>query len=196
MRKFILAFVISASFTANAGVEKLGPWITKSEINKMTDQTDFVALNLSPDSYNKAGTDRATSLVLRCSDNKTDAYLSFNDYMGSDNPRITVRLDGGKPVKSVWGGGEGGDSAFAPQPIQFIKTLAKHKKAIFGFEPYGSTMQVVEFDLSEIDKVVEKNFTVLQLEITKKSHMNPVGSGFFISVVYNVFIIFTGIQCT
>ncbi|MEB7910347.1 type VI secretion protein, partial [Escherichia coli] len=84
---------------------------------------DFVALNLSPDSYNKAGTDRATSLVLRCSDNKTDAYLSFNDYMGSDNPRITVRLDGGKPVKSVWGGGEGGDSAFAPQPIQFIKTL-------------------------------------------------------------------------
>ncbi|HDW9331973.1 TPA: hypothetical protein RM565_004938, partial [Escherichia coli] len=54
MRKFILAFVISASFTANAGVEKLGPWITKSEINKMTDQTDFVALNLSPDSYNKA----------------------------------------------------------------------------------------------------------------------------------------------
>ena len=132
MRKFIIAFVISASFTANAGVEKLGPWITKSEINKMTDQTDFVALNLSPDSYNKAGTDRATSLVLRCSDNKTDAYLSFNDYMGSDNPR------------------------FAPQPIQFIKTLAKHKKAIFGFEPYGSTMQVVEFDLSEIDKVVEK----------------------------------------
>ncbi|WP_252496648.1 type VI secretion system-associated protein TagO [Escherichia coli] len=122
----------------------------------MTDQTDFVALNLSPDSYNKAGTDRATSLVLRCSDNKTDAYLSFNDYMGSDNPRITVRLDGGKPVKSAWGGGEGGDSAFAPQPIQFIKTLAKHKKAIFGFEPYGSTMQVVEFDLSEIDKVVEK----------------------------------------
>ena len=76
--------------------------------------------------------------------------------MGSDNPRITVRLNGGKPVKSVWGGGEGGDSAFAPQPIQFIKTLAKHKKAIFGFEPYGSTMQVVEFDLSEIDKVVEK----------------------------------------
>lgn len=87
MRKFILAFVISASFTANAGVEKLGPWITKSEINKMTDQTDFVALNLSPDSYNKAGTDRATSLVLRCSDNKTDAYLSFIDYMGSDNPK-------------------------------------------------------------------------------------------------------------
>ncbi|EIG49442.1 hypothetical protein ESSG_01066 [Escherichia coli H730] len=40
MRKFIIAFVISASFTANAGVEKLGSWITKSEINKMTDQTE------------------------------------------------------------------------------------------------------------------------------------------------------------
>ncbi len=34
-------------------------------------------------------------------------------------------------------------------------------------------MQVVEFDLSEIDKVVEKNFTVLQLEMTKKISYEP-----------------------
>ena len=60
---------------------------------------------------------------LRCSDNKTDAYLSFNDYMGSDNPRITVRLDGGKPVKSVWEVG-GGDSAFAPQTNTIYKDLS------------------------------------------------------------------------
>lgn len=155
MKRLILALVIGASFSANAGVEKVGSWITKSETNKMTDQTDFVALNTSPDTYNKAGSTRETTLVLRCSDNKTDVYLSFSDYMGSDSPRITMRLDDGKPVKKTWGGGEGGDAAFAPQPIQFIKELAKHKKVIFGFEPYGTTMQVVEFDLSEIDKVLE-----------------------------------------
>mgnify|MGYP001752486341 CR=1 FL=1 len=32
MRKFILAFVISASFTANAGVEKLGPWAVDNKV--------------------------------------------------------------------------------------------------------------------------------------------------------------------
>jgi len=151
----LLALVIGTSFSANAGVEKFGSWITKSETNKMTDQTDFVAINTSPDIYNKAGSSRETSLVLRCSENKTEVYLSFSDYMGSDSPRVTIRLDGGKPVKKAWGGGEGGDAAFAPQPIQFIKELAKHKKVIFGFEPYGTTMQVVEFDLSETDKVME-----------------------------------------
>ncbi|EAO9733397.1 hypothetical protein BRR58_17625 [Salmonella enterica] len=155
MKRFILALIIGASFSASAGVDKFGPWIAKSETNKMTDQTDFAAINTSTDTYSKAGSTRETSLVLRCTDNKTEAYLSFSDYMGSDDPGITMRLDDGKPVKRTWGGGEGGDAAFVPQPIGFIKELAKYKKVIFGFEPYGTTMQIVEFDLSEIDKVIE-----------------------------------------
>lgn len=157
MKRIVMAILFSCvSASASADMESLGSWVTKSETNKMTDQTDFVALNTSPDSYNKDGLTRETTLVLRCSNNKTDAYLSFHDFMGSDDPRITLRLDGGQPTKKTWNGAEGGDAAFAPQAVQFIKELSKHKKAIFGFEPYGSTMQVVEFDLSGIDKVAEK----------------------------------------
>lgn len=157
MNKIVMAIAFGClSATASADMENAGAWFMKSETNKMTDQTDFVALNRSPDSYNKDGLDRETTLVFRCSNNKTDAYLSFHDYMGIDDPRITIRLDGGKPTKKTWGGAEGGDAAFAPQAIKFIKELSKHKKAIFGFEPYGSTMQVVEFDLTGIDQVVKK----------------------------------------
>lgn len=156
MKKVLaIAFLGLLSTAANAGTESTGAWVTKSKTNKMTDETDFVALNTSSDTYNKDGLTRETTLVLRCASNKTDAYLSFHDFMGSDDPYITMRLDGGKPTKKIWGGGEGGDAAFSPQAVSFIKELSKHKKAIFGFEPYGSTMQVVEFDLTGIDKVAE-----------------------------------------
>lgn len=156
MKKVLaIAFLGLLSTAANAGTESTGAWVTKSKTNKMTDETDFVALNTSSDTYNKDGLTRETTLVLRCASNKTDAYLSFHDFMGSDDPYITMRLDGGKPTKKIWDGGEGGDAAFSPQAVSFIKELSKHKKAIFGFEPYGSTMQVVEFDLTGIDKVAE-----------------------------------------
>ncbi len=157
MKKIVMAAFLSClSATASADLESVGAWSTKTETNKMTDETDYVALNTSSDKYSKDGSSRDTTLVLRCSSNKTEAFLSFDDFMGSRDPAITMRLDGGKPTKKTWGGGEGGDAAFAPQSIQFIKELSKHKKAIFGFEPYGTTMQIVEFDLTGIDKVVEK----------------------------------------
>lgn len=161
MKKIVLAVLFGyVSVAASADIEKLGSWITKSEVNKMTDQTDFVAMNISPDSYNRDGLARETTLAFRCSNNQTDAFLSFHDFMGSDDPRITLRLDGGKPTQKIWDGAESGKSAFSPQSVQFIKELSKHKKAIFGFEPYGTTMRVVEFDLSGIDKVAEKMSTV------------------------------------
>lgn len=157
MKKIAMAALLGClSTTASAEVVNIGAWSAKSETNKMTDETDYVALNTSSDTYNKDGSSRDTTLVLRCSSNKTEAYLSFDDFMGSRDPVVTLRLDGGKPTKKTWSGGEGGDAAFAPQAIQFIKELSKHKKAIFGFEPYGSTMQIVEFDLTGIDKVAEK----------------------------------------
>ncbi len=157
MKKILIAALLgSLSATANADIESIGSWAAKSDTNKMTDETDYVAMNTSSDKYNKSGSSRETTLVLRCSNNKTEAYLSFNDYMGSRDPVITMRLDGGKPTKKTWGGAEGGDAAFSPQAVQFIKELSKHKKAVFGFEPYGSTMQIVEFDITGIDKVTEK----------------------------------------
>ncbi|HCR4011190.1 type VI secretion system-associated protein TagO [Citrobacter werkmanii] len=141
---------------ANADLVRQGSWVTDSKVNKMTDETDFIAINTSPDTYIKSGSQRDTSLVLRCNSNKTEVFLSFHDFMGSTDPAITIRLDGGKPVKRTWGGGEGEDSAFSPNPVQLVKELSKHKKAIFGFEPYGSTMQVVEFDLTGMDKILDK----------------------------------------
>ncbi|MBN6202265.1 hypothetical protein JZL84_25545, partial [Escherichia coli] len=58
------------------------------------------------DSRGGSGTDRATSLVLRCSDNKTDAYLSFNDYMGlkwSTKTGHRVRVFPVSIFRFVWG---------------------------------------------------------------------------------------------
>lgn len=157
MKKILAFFACFACFGAGANdMQSEGAWLFKAKVNKMTDTTDMVASNATKDVYIRGGVERATILVMRCKENETDAYISVYDYLGSGDPRITVRFDDGKPVKYTWTSSEGGNSAFSPNAISFIKELTKHKKVIIGFEPYGSTMQAVEFDLSGTDKVAAK----------------------------------------
>lgn len=162
MKKLSVLFLVMSTFIGAANAEQSdelqndGSWFYKSKVNKLTDSTDVVAINSSKDIYVKQGTERSTSLVLRCNENSTDAYLSVTDYLGVDSPQVTIRYDGGKPQKITWTPGEGGDSAFAPNAVLFIKELSKHKKLVIGFEPYGSTMQIVEFDLAGIDNIAKK----------------------------------------
>lgn len=104
----------------------------------------------------RQGIERSTSIVLRCREGKTEAYLSVDEYMGIDDPLITIRFDGGKPQKRRWSAAEGGEAAFSPKAISFIKDISSHKKMILGFEPYGSTMQVVEFDLTGADSIAKE----------------------------------------
>ncbi|CAH5983391.1 TPA: type VI secretion system-associated protein TagO [Klebsiella pneumoniae] len=158
MKKTILALFIVSMPLVSIAAEYVteGAWQVKKEQNKMTDNTDVVAINRSPDVYTRQGIERSTSLVIRCKENKTEAYLSVSEYMGSDDPVVTVRLDGGKAQKRTWSGAEGGEAAFSTKPVSFIKEISSHKKMIVGFEPYGSTMQVVEFDLTGIDSIAKE----------------------------------------
>lgn len=154
MKKVLATILCLTSFcTAANEMQEEGAWYFKKQINKMTDKTDMVASTSTRDVYTKNSIERSSSLVIRCKENKTDAYLSLDDYLGTSDPRITIRFDDGKPVKQRWLGAEGGDAAFAPNATSFIKDLAKHKKVIIGFEPYGSVMKAVEFDLTGTDKV-------------------------------------------
>ncbi|EOT7463035.1 type VI secretion system-associated protein TagO [Klebsiella pneumoniae] len=158
MKKILLALLAASIPLASHGADYVteGAWQVKKEENKMTDNTDVVAINRSSDVYMRQGIERSTSIVIRCKENKTEAYLSVSEYMGSDDPVVTVRLDGGKPQKRTWSGAEGGEAAFSPKPVSFIKEISSHKKMIVGFEPYGVTMQVVEFDLTGIDSIAKE----------------------------------------
>ncbi|EIY2678705.1 hypothetical protein MMK78_005601 [Raoultella planticola] len=158
MKKTILAFFIAAMPLLSNGADFVaeGTWQVKKEENKMTDKTDVVAINRSPDVYTRQGIERSTSIVIRCKENKTEAYLSVSEYLGSDDPVVTVRFDGGKPQRRTWNGAEGGEAAFSNKAVSFIKEMSSHKKMIVGFETYGSTMQVVEFDLTGIDSIAKE----------------------------------------
>lgn len=153
-RVLTAAIFLMVSFSSmSADPQMEGAWFYEKSTNKMTDATEMFATTTSRDVYTRSGLDRNTTLVVRCSENKTEAYLSTDDYLGSREPFVTIRFDDEKPRRQQWVSAEGGNAAFAPNAISLIRKIGSHKKLIAGFEPYGSTMQVVEFDLSGSGKI-------------------------------------------
>ncbi|EOX9818868.1 MULTISPECIES: type VI secretion system-associated protein TagO [Providencia] len=145
---FIPLLLLSGS-TLAANYEKLGDWLINKEENKLTDKTDYYAM-LSADDHDVA-------LFLRCQNNKTEAYLAMEDYMGGGySSKVALRLDKGKTVHQSWGMGEGGTSLFAPNAVSFIKSLTGKSNLITGYSPYGKSQVIAEFNLDNIDVVAKE----------------------------------------
>lgn len=145
---FVLSVLLSSSAFAS-DYEQIGDWSINKEENKLTDKTDYYAI--------LSAKDQNVSLILRCQNNKTEAYLSMEDYMGSGyGSKVTIRADKGKPVSQSWGIGEGGTSLFAPKATTFIKSLIGKKSLIAGYSPYGKSQLVAEFNIENVDVVAKE----------------------------------------
>lgn len=148
-RLFVVLSLLLSTSAFSADYERVGDWLVNKEENKLTDKIDYYAM--------LSAKDQDVSLILRCQNNKTEAYLSMEDYMGSGyGSKVTIRTDKGKPVSQSWGIGEGGTSLFAPKATTFIKSLIGKKSLITGYSPYGKSQLVAEFNIENADIVAKE----------------------------------------
>ncbi|MGC8435870.1 type VI secretion system-associated protein TagO [Mixta calida] len=131
----------------SADVTQSDSWHIYQEKDKLTDKTTVVAVISLPNAYSKRNLGRDMGLYMRCSNGKTESFVTFEDIVSYDDTQVAYRFDGGNVIKSKWSRAEGGQALFAVKPISFIKEMTKHKTMVFGFSPYGSEMQAVEFNI-------------------------------------------------
>ena len=107
-------------------------------------------------------------LSLSCEKRKTEAYVDAkmaltsrvhtwsDDYSWGSSTRSQVRwrFDNEKPGASSWTVSTNYHSVWAPQPIDFIKRMAKHEKLIFELDVYRGETQMVTFNISGLDAVL------------------------------------------
>ncbi|MDE9467258.1 hypothetical protein KKJ26_18360, partial [Xenorhabdus bovienii] len=97
------------------------------------------------------------SLVLRCGNNTTEAYLATDEYLGGgDYTKVTFRIDKQNAITENWVMGGSNDTAFAPIPVKFIKKIYGKQNIIIGYKPYGKTQIIAEFKINHINEVAKK----------------------------------------
>jgi len=100
-------------------------------------------------------------LVLRCRGNKTEAYIRWHDYLGSE-ARVTWRIGSGEAQTALWPVSTNSESTFYPSNwftpdavVAFIKELLTVDQFVAQVTPYGESPITAVFDLTGLTNVID-----------------------------------------
>ena len=131
------------------GGEQLTHWrVSRSESKMDGTKTATYSTDSLDNLSNSIGRPEKATLVLRCKDNETDAYVSWPTILGSSSIAVLYKIDDGKVIKETWAPSSGmSAAAFSKKPIDLIKKLTDGKVLIVKITPYGKTAEEAEFNV-------------------------------------------------
>lgn len=102
-------------------------------------------------------------LVVACRKGRTEVYVNVRTVVTGemmDDGRwlsfVRVRVDDGKPTSQYWQESSDHEALFAPNSIQFARTLARSRKLLFEFRPFQKSAETIEFSLDGLSEVLPK----------------------------------------
>lgn len=94
-------------------------------------------------------------LVIRCSENKTSAYIKWDRYLGIGDTSVLTRIDKNKAQTRRWDLSTDNEATFAPKAIGFIKSLFDHDKLLAQVTPYGDSPVRTSFEIAGLKESIK-----------------------------------------
>lgn len=95
------------------------------------------------------------TLLLRCQENKTEAIIITNDFLGMDSSAVTIRYDSDNPEKLRFSLSTNNKGLFFPSPISHIKRMVNSKKLTIRYQTYSDGSKTAIFDLTGIQDEID-----------------------------------------
>lgn len=125
-----------------------------SETKNPIDDTPTVVLRLEAVSGRSRFGD-APTLLLRCSSKKTDVYVSWYQFMGSDAVDVTTRIGHGGAITTSWSLSTDNKATFYPgSSVKFIKSLMEADTLVVSATPYSESPVIAIFPLAGLSEKI------------------------------------------
>lgn len=129
--------------------EQSGKWWTNTKTDPLNDQSVYSA-GLAADSGQGRFGDNV-SLVVRCSNNRTEMYINWQTFLGLDATRTTYRIGSDQAVTSSWTNSTDNQAAFFPgSPVGTLKRMLAETSFVANVTPYGENPITAIFDTTGI----------------------------------------------
>ncbi len=132
--------------------KEYGDWIVDVTESPLNDSKEVTIMRVSDDFENRRN---PAILMLRCQRNKTDAFVSWSEYLGSDNMKVAYRIDKEEAKNVWWNASSNGQASFIPKAISFIKSLEGKESIYIEAEKYRGGRVSATFNISGIEEVIE-----------------------------------------
>ena len=135
----------------------ISAWQVTEERSQLEDRTDVwlsvVSENTQP---NQIGQPEVAGLYIRCMDNSTNVFVTFNDYTSYDQT-VKYRTDEDE-LQSIWmqtmNGGQGIGIWSGAKAIPFIKSLYGKQKLVLAYDSYSNYNLEFVFPINGLEEKV------------------------------------------
>src|SRR5690606_5301428 len=98
---------------------------------------------------------RKPTMIIRCRDNRTEMFINWNSFLGSDPVSTTYRIDKEPAQKSGWSLSTDKRAAFFPgSPVPTLRRLAESTTFVANVTPYSESPVTAVFDTTGADKAL------------------------------------------
>lgn len=127
----------------------IGTWKVSTETSPIDDSKNvYLMLEAQESIPGLIGTVRPT-LVVRCKERKTEAYIIWGVYLGLEETNVLTRLDEEKATSTTWNISTDNKATFyRGSEIQWLRQLLPHRKLLAQVTPYGESPTMVTFMLT------------------------------------------------
>ncbi len=134
----------------------IGHWSVRTENSKFTDtKTIYIHTNALEEIHDRYNNQVTPYLFFRCEDNKTEAFIGWEMFIGTGSTNVTYRIDKEKVKNVTWNTSTDNKAVFISKPINFIKSLMDKQNLIVEIIPYGENRRMVEFNVTGLREAIQ-----------------------------------------
>jgi hypothetical protein len=133
-----------------------GNWTLKEDTDPLDDSPVVILSNEA--SSGRVSLGDAPTLLLRCQKGRSEAYINWGTYLGSDGTiAVSYRIGSAPQQRSRWGMSTSNRATFFPgRDIDFIKSLVEADRLVAQVTPYSESPVTAIFDLAGIQDHIGK----------------------------------------
>ena len=131
-----------------------GGWIVRQDTNPL-DDSKTVVLALTASEGRSGLLHEAPTLILRCKSSEVEAYIAWNNYMGSDASLVTSRIGTEPPEQMEWTHSTDEKSTFYPGDVtKLIQSLLTVDRLVAQATPYSESPVTAVFVVTGLANAV------------------------------------------
>ena len=131
-------------------------WSVHEDRSPIDDSVN-VTLSLTSNDRVKSGYKNVQPrLYVRCSENKTNVFITWDLYLGLKQTQMLTRFDKQKALTNTWTLSTDNQAVFVKgSDIGFAKKLTKYNKLLTQITPYNKSPVMATFDLSGLSEAIK-----------------------------------------
>jgi len=123
-----------------------GKWRTSTDKDPLTDKSVHYAMLEADEGRGRFG--ESIGLIVRCKSGKTEAFINWNTFLGSDGLNVTSRIDKAPASNSYWTISTDHKASFMPQQVVILKRFEGASSYVVNLTPYGESPITAIFDIT------------------------------------------------